>query len=764
MVSVNNVSLLFGSFVLLDEVSFLITRQERIGLTGRNGAGKSTLMKIIAGLQDPTSGSVERPRELTIGYLEQQMKISDTTTVLEEALKAFTELRGLEEEIDHLTREITERTDYETESYHNLIDRLHTAGERHSILGGSDYVATTGQTLTGLGFSAKDFSRPTRELSGGWRMRVELAKILLRKPDLILLDEPTNHLDIESILWLESFLETYPGAVILVSHDRTFLDNVTRRTVEISLGKIYDYRVPYTKYTVLRRERREQQTAAYRNQQKMIDDTEKFIERFRYKPTKAVQVQSKIKQLKKLDRIEIEDEDTTAMNIRFSPAPRSGTVVVEADEASKRYGSHLVLDKISMKIERGEKVAFVGRNGEGKTTLARMILGQIDFEGIVKRGHNVSIGYFAQNQDELLNDEMTVFETVDRIAVGDIRTRLRDILGAFLFHGEDIDKKVKVLSGGERSRLAIVQLLLEPYNLLLLDEPTNHLDIRSKEILKQALIKYDGTLIVVSHDRDFLDGLVNKVYEFRHRKIRTHLGGIAEFLRARKIESLRELEKKSPGAAAKSTGVAKSSGTATHKGGGTEQKGNGAATHKGGGTAQKGGGQAAQNGGAAAQKSGGHAAQKGGAAAQKGGGQAAQNGGAAAQKGGGTAVQQRGNQAAAAQDPGTAQKQPPAPEKPRPEVKQAMSYLEKKETERVFRRLQKRVTEAEAAITATEAEIAAMDAKLASGDAAVVSDPAFYAAYEETKKRLDALMQLWEEAHGEMEGFTAEYMTNNDTV
>lgn len=725
MVSVNNVSLLFGSFVLLDEVSFLITRQERIGLTGRNGAGKSTLMKIIAGLQDPTSGSVERPRELTIGYLEQQMKISDTTTVLEEALKAFTELRGLEEEIDHLTREITERTDYETESYHNLIDRLHTAGERHSILGGSDYVATTGQTLTGLGFSAKDFSRPTRELSGGWRMRVELAKILLRKPDLILLDEPTNHLDIESILWLENFLETYPGAVILVSHDRTFLDNVTRRTVEISLGKIYDYRVPYTKYTVLRRERREQQTAAYRNQQKMIDDTEKFIERFRYKPTKAVQVQSKIKQLKKLDRIEIEDEDTTAMNIRFSPAPRSGTVVVEADEASKRYGSHLVLDKISMKIERGEKVAFVGRNGEGKTTLARMILGQVDFEGIVKRGHNVSIGYFAQNQDELLNDEMTVFETVDRIAVGDIRTRLRDILGAFLFHGEDIDKKVKVLSGGERSRLAIVQLLLEPYNLLLLDEPTNHLDIRSKEILKQALIKYDGTLIVVSHDRDFLDGLVNKVYEFRHRKIRTHLGGIAEFLRARKIESLRELEKKSPGAVVRGAGVSK-------------------------------------GGGAAAQKGGGPAEQKGGVGHSN--GSALAKGGAAAQKGGGPAAQKVGGPATAAQDPGTAQKQPPAPEKPRPEVKQAMSYLEKKETERVFRRLQKRVTEAEAAITATEAEIAAMDAKLASGDAAVVSDPAFYAAYEETKKRLDSLMQQWEEAHGEMEGFTAEYMNNNDTV
>jgi len=377
MVSVNNVSVLFGSFVLLDEVSFLITRQERIGLTGRNGAGKSTLMKIIAGMQDPTSGSVERPRELTVGYLEQQMTVSDTTTVMEETLTAFAEIRALEQEIGDVTKEIAERTDYESESYHNLCDRLHSAGERHQLLGGNDYTALAGQTLAGLGFSTEEFNRPTRELSGGWRMRVELAKILLRKPDLILLDEPTNHLDIESIIWLEGFLETYPGAVILVSHDRTFLDNVTRRTVEISLGKIYDYRVPYTQYTVLRRERREQQTAAYRNQKKMIEDTEKFIERFRYKPTKAVQVQSKIKQLKKLERIEIEDEDTTAMNIRFSPAPRSGTVVVEADETSKRYGDHLVLDSIDLKIERGEKVAFVGRNGEGKTTLARMILGQI---------------------------------------------------------------------------------------------------------------------------------------------------------------------------------------------------------------------------------------------------------------------------------------------------------------------------------------------------------------------------------------------------
>ncbi len=544
MVSIQNISVSFGNFDLLSEISFLVNNQDRIGLAGKNGAGKSTLLKLIAGQQNPTSGRIERPRDFRIGYLPQQMKVDDTTTVLNETLMAFSWLLSLSEEIEKCSNEIAERNDYESDTYLNLCDHLAVIEERFRMMGGSNYLGDTEQVLTGLGFEREEFDRSTRELSGGWRMRVEIAKLLLSKPDMLLLDEPTNHLDIESIQWLESFLETYQGAAIVVSHDRAFLDNTTRRTIEISLGKIYDYRVSWSEFVRLRQERREQQIAAFRNQQKMIDDTEKFIERFRYKATKAVQVQSKIKQLDKLERLEVDNEDNSSINVRFAAAPRSGSVVIETENLSKSFGTHLVLDNIRLTIERGEKIAFVGRNGEGKTTLSRIIINELDSTGFLKRGHNVKTGYFAQNQDELLNENLTVFETIDEIARGDIRTKLRDLLGAFLFRGDDIDKKVSVLSGGERSRLAIIKLLLEPYNLLVLDEPTNHLDIRSKDILKEALKRYDGTLIVVSHDRDFLNNLVDKVYEFRHRKIKQHIGGIYDFLRKKKIESLRDLELK----------------------------------------------------------------------------------------------------------------------------------------------------------------------------------------------------------------------------
>ncbi len=544
MVSVQDLSLSFGSFDLLTDISFLINEQDRIGLTGKNGAGKSTLLKLIAGIQSPTKGKVDKSKEVTIGYLPQQMNLDDKTSVINEVLTAFEGLINLEAEIESYGKEIASRTDYHSSEYLKLCDRLAETEERFRMLGGNSYLADTEQTLTGLGFERSDFDRPTRELSGGWRMRVELAKLILKKPSLFLLDEPTNHLDIESIQWLETFLAGYPGAVMLVSHDRAFLDNVTNRTIEISLGKIYDYRVSWSEYVVLREERRAQQIASFRNQQKMIEDTEKFIERFRYKATKAIQVQSKIKQLDKIERIEVDEEDNSAINLRFPPAPRSGTVVVEAEGLSKSFGSHVVLKDVSITITRGEKVAFVGRNGEGKTTFSRIITGELDYEGSFKTGHNVRIGYFAQNQDELLDENMTVLETIDYAAKGEVRTKIRDMLGAFLFRGEEVDKKVKVLSGGERSRLALVKLLLEPCNLLLMDEPTNHLDMHSKDILKQALLKYDGTLIVVSHDRDFLDGLVSKVYEFRHNRIRENIGGIYDFLRKKKIVSLREIEKK----------------------------------------------------------------------------------------------------------------------------------------------------------------------------------------------------------------------------
>ncbi len=547
MVSVQNLSVSFGSFDLLTNISFLINDQDRIGLAGKNGSGKSTLLNVIAGIQSPTSGQVDMSKNVTIGYLPQQIKVNDTTTIMNEVIGAFAEITELSGEIERCSAEIATRNDYESAEYLKLCDHLTVIEERYRILGGTNYLTEAEKTLIGLGFERKDFNRPTGELSGGWRMRIELAKVLLRKPSLFLLDEPTNHLDIESIQWLETFLAGYPGAVIFVSHDRAFLDNVTTRTIEISLGNIYDYRASWSKYTELRKERREQQLAAFRNQQKMIEDAEKFIERFRYKATKAVQVQSKIKHLNKIERIEIDEEDISAINLRFPPSPRSGTTVVEAEELSKSFGKLNVLKKIDFKVHRGEKVAFVGRNGEGKTTFSRIIIGELDYEGSLKIGHNVRTGYFAQNQDELLDDSKTVFQTIDYVAKGEIRTKIRDMLGAFLFRGDDIEKKVKVLSGGERSRLALVRLLLEPHNLLVLDEPTNHLDMRSKDILKQALIKYDGTLIVVSHDRDFLNGIAGKVFEFRNNKIKENIGGIYDFLRRKKIDNLRDIEKKVAG-------------------------------------------------------------------------------------------------------------------------------------------------------------------------------------------------------------------------
>jgi len=546
MVSVQNLSVSFGSFDLLTGISFLINEQDRIGLAGKNGSGKSTLLNVIAGLKSPTSGFIDKSDDITIGYLPQQMKINDSTTVMSEAITAFKEITDISEEIEQCGKEIATRDDYNSAEYMKLCDHLTVIEERFRILGGNMYIAEAEKTLTGLGFDRNDFDRPTGHFSGGWRMRIELAKVLLKKPSLFLLDEPTNHLDIESIQWLESLLANYPGAVVLVSHDRVFLDTVTTRTIEISLGKIYDYKVPWSKFVELRKERREQQLAAFRNQQKMIEDTEKFIERFRYKATKAVQVQSKIKQLNKVERIEADEEDNSTINLRFPPAPRSGTIVIETDGVSKSFGQNHVLERIDFKIHRGEKVAFVGRNGEGKTTFSKIITGELDYTGSMKKGHNVKIGYYAQNQDELLDESKTVFQTIDDVAKGDIRTKIRDMLGAFLFSGNDTDKKVKVLSGGERSRLALIRLLLEPHNLLVLDEPTNHLDMRSKDILKQALIKYDGTLIVVSHDRDFLNGITDKVYEFRYKKIRENIGGIYDFLRKKKIENLWEIEKREP--------------------------------------------------------------------------------------------------------------------------------------------------------------------------------------------------------------------------
>ncbi|MCF2599502.1 ABC-F family ATP-binding cassette domain-containing protein [Phocaeicola barnesiae] len=542
MISIEGLKVEFGVTPLFEDVSFVINKKDRIALVGKNGAGKSTMLKILAGEQRPTEGTVAVQRNITVGYLPQVMVLSDSRTVMEEAEMAFEHIFEMQERLNRMNQELADRTDYDSESYQELIERFTHDNEHFLMMGGTNYRAEIERTLIGLGFERSDFNRPTSEFSGGWRMRIELAKLLLRRPDVLLLDEPTNHLDIESIQWLEGFLKNSPGAVVLVSHDRAFINNVTNRTIEISCGHIYDYKVPYDEFVVLRKERREQQLRAYENQQKEIKDTEDFIERFRYKATKAVQVQSRIKQLEKIVPIRIDEEDHSTLRLKFPPAIRSGNYPVICEGVKKAYGEHVVFHDVDMTIHRGEKVAFVGKNGEGKSTLVKCIMDQIPFEGKLVIGHNVQIGYFAQNQAQLLDENLTVFDTIDRVAQGDIRLKIRDILGAFMFGGEASDKKVKVLSGGERSRLAMIRLLLEPVNLLILDEPTNHLDMRSKDVLKDAIRDFDGTVIVVSHDREFLDGLVTKVYEFGGGVVKEHIGGIYDFLQKKKMESLQELQ------------------------------------------------------------------------------------------------------------------------------------------------------------------------------------------------------------------------------
>lgn len=677
MISLDNLTVSYGGWTLFDNISFLINPKDRIGLVGKNGAGKTTLLRIITGEQQPTSGAVTLNGDCTIGYLPQTMRVADTTTLVEETAKAFGEVLRLEAEIDALTREIAERTDYESAAYEQLLHRLNDAQDHYHILGGETRDADIEKTLLGLGFKRSDFGRATSEFSGGWRMRIELAKLLLRRPSIFLLDEPTNHLDIESIQWLEEYLRGYNGAVLLISHDRAFLDNVTNRTVELSLGKIYDYKVSYSKYVALRAERRAQQLAAYENQQRMIEKTEEFIEKFRYKPTKSNQVQSRIKQLERLERLEVEEEDLATLNIKFPPAPRSGQIVAEIRDAGMSFGEKHVFSGANFTIGKGDRIALVGRNGEGKTTLARMLVGQLTpTEGSVRLGANVNIGYYAQNQDDLMDGEFTVYDTLDRVAVGDIRTRLRDILGAFLFRGEDIDKKVKVLSGGERARLAMARMMLEPRNLLVLDEPTNHMDMRSKDILKNAIMKYDGTVVVVSHDREFLDGMVEKVYEFRDGGVKEYLGGIYYFLEKRKIESLREIERRDPspkGAAAK--------GAAGNDSGAGSAAGRGAAGTK------------------AAAKSG-------------------------------------PVKSSAAEEPAKAVSAGKA------------SYEQRKEQEKLLRKLRRNVETIEAELADIEKRIAEYDARFA---AATAYDEADYKAYNELKTRYDRQMHEWEKASYELE-------------
>ena len=546
MISIQNLSVEFNSTALFSGVNFVINKRDKIALVGKNGAGKSTMLKIIAGLQEPTGGVVAAQKDITIGYLPQQMILTDERSVVEEVRTVFGKLDEMKASLARMNTELAERTDYESESYAELIDRISNLSDLVQMEESENGEAELEKTLLGLGFVRSDFDRNTSEFSGGWRMRIELAKLLLMRPDVLLLDEPTNHLDIESIQWLETFLKQKANVVVLVSHDRAFIDNVTNRTLEISCGKVYDYQVNYSKYVVLHQERIEQQMRAYENQQKQIQQTERFIERFRYKATKSVQVQSRIKQLEKIEEIEVDEVDNSRLNLKFPPAPRSGDYPVICEGVAKKYGDHTVFSNVDLTIKRGEKVAFVGKNGEGKSTLVKCIMNEIPYDGNLKIGHNVKIGYFAQNQASLLDGEITVFDTMDQVAVGDIRTKIRDILGAFMFGGEASDKKVKVLSGGEKTRLAMIRLLLEPVNLLILDEPTNHLDMKTKDVLKQAIADFDGTVIVVSHDRDFLDGLVEKVYEFGGGKVREHLGGIYDFLQHKQMESLRELEKSVP--------------------------------------------------------------------------------------------------------------------------------------------------------------------------------------------------------------------------
>ena len=546
MISIQNLSVEFNSTALFSGVNFVINKRDKIALVGKNGAGKSTMLKIIAGLQEPTGGVVAAQKDITIGYLPQQMILTDERSVVEEVRTVFGKLDEMKASLARMNTELAERTDYESESYAELIDRISNLSDLVQMEESENGEAELEKTLLGLGFVRSDFDRNTSEFSGGWRMRIELAKLLLMRPDVLLLDEPTNHLDIESIQWLETFLKQKANVVVLVSHDRAFIDNVTNRTLEISCGKVYDYQVNYSKYVVLHQERIEQQMRAYENQQKQIQQTERFIERFRYKATKSVQVQSRIKQLEKIEEIEVDEVDNSRLNLKFPPAPRSGDYPVICEGVAKKYGDHTVFSNVDLTIKRSEKVAFVGKNGEGKSTLVKCIMNEIPYDGNLKIGHNVKIGYFAQNQASLLDGEITVFDTIDQVAVGDIRTKIRDILGAFMFGGEASDKKVKVLSGGEKTRLAMIRLLLEPVNLLILDEPTNHLDMKTKDVLKQAISDFDGTVIVVSHDRDFLDGLVEKVYEFGGGKVREHLGGIYDFLQHKQMESLRELEKSAP--------------------------------------------------------------------------------------------------------------------------------------------------------------------------------------------------------------------------